>query len=167
MSWCPVAAGDADYKHLQLVSWATNMSSCIWNCEWLLPPFCNFHSTLTFRLQSANTIGLMVAMVLLEDYLTFPTHSLCLTACIKAALHACLSPLSHYNGTAADVTVFCIIIYTTLAALAWSYYWKLALRLLQSKPSIAAPTPIICQDGALMHIGLHHCDLITVHEWLH
>jgi len=41
-------------------------------------------------------------------------------------------------------------------------YRKLALRLLQSKPFIAAPTPIICQDGALMHIGLHHCDLITV-----
>jgi len=77
MSWCPVAAGDADYKHLQLVSQATNKSSCGWDCEWLLPPFCNFHSTLTFRLQSANTMGLMVAMVglLLEDYLTFPHTS--------------------------------------------------------------------------------------------
>ena len=51
-------------------------SSCLGSCRWLPPPFCNFHSALTFRLHSANT-----------------AHHLCLGAYMKDAYPAPHLPL--------------------------------------------------------------------------
>jgi len=89
-----------------------------WACQWLLLPFCNVHSTLTFRLHSAGTVGSVVAPPMLEVwYLIFPppTHCPHLPAYIKdihiyisgdIIIHPCstrhtLSAPSHYNSTAA------------------------------------------------------------------